>query len=189
MDISAPSVKRPMPRMSMAVASTNESISPVSTGTSTKQMSITIRLMGRTDAVASRSFSSRICFWYKTSLLHWWKYNTILSEKTGYEQGRSVNRALSLPAARGQKGRSASALLPETAEKRIGISVTPAGAKRCGGFSGRLCHSRARANGECCRRAYRRDRRGRSPAHHSCRCRATRPSARRGLPYRSAPAP
>ena len=53
----------------MAVASTNESISPVSTGTSTKQISITIKLMGRTDAAASRSFSSKICFWYKTSLL------------------------------------------------------------------------------------------------------------------------
>ena len=67
--ISAPSVKRPMPRMSMAVAITNESISPASTGTSTKLIAMTIRLMGRTEAVASFSFSNKICLWYKTSLL------------------------------------------------------------------------------------------------------------------------
>ncbi|MFR5406447.1 MAG: hypothetical protein ACLTG0_14420 [Oscillibacter sp.] len=44
-DMSAPSVKSPMPRISMAVAITNESISPASTGTSTKLIAITIRLM------------------------------------------------------------------------------------------------------------------------------------------------
>ena len=53
----------------MAVASRNESISPVSTGTRTKQMSSTIRLIGRTEAAASRSFSNRTSFWYKGSLL------------------------------------------------------------------------------------------------------------------------
>ena len=61
-DMSAPSVKSPMPRISMAVAITNESISPASTGTSAKLIAITIRLMGRTEAVASFSFSIKICF-------------------------------------------------------------------------------------------------------------------------------
>ena len=68
-DMSAPNVNSPMPRISMAVARINESISPASTGTSTKLIAITIRLMGRTEAVASFSFSNKICFWYKTSLL------------------------------------------------------------------------------------------------------------------------
>lgn len=68
-DMSAPNVNSPMPRISMAVARMNESISPASTGTSTKLIAITIRLMGRTEAVASFSFSNKICFWYKTSLL------------------------------------------------------------------------------------------------------------------------
>ena len=68
-DMSAPNVNSPMPRISMAVARINESISPASTGTSTKLIAMTIRLMGRTEAVASFSFSNKICFWYKTSLL------------------------------------------------------------------------------------------------------------------------
>ena len=69
MDISAPSVNSPMPKISMAVASTNESISPVSTGTSTKQIVSTIRLIGSTEAAASFSFSSNTCLRYKASLL------------------------------------------------------------------------------------------------------------------------
>ena len=69
MDISAPSVNSPMPKISMAVASTNESISPVSTGTSTKQIVSTIRLIGSTEAAASFNFSSSSCLRYKASLL------------------------------------------------------------------------------------------------------------------------
>ena len=71
----------------MAVASTNESISPASIGTSTRQIAMTIRLMGSTDAAASLSFSSSTCFWYKTSLL-FRNITFILSKSARAEQGQ-----------------------------------------------------------------------------------------------------
>ncbi len=88
-DMSAPSVKRPMPRISMAVATTNESISPASTGTSTKQTAMTIRLMGSTEAAASFSFSSNTCFWYKGSLLlRYCNYPPVYQKSAALNRGK-----------------------------------------------------------------------------------------------------
>ena len=69
MDMWAPRVNRPMPKMSMAEPIRKDSISPVSMGTSTKHIAATIPVMGSTEAAASRSFSMRMCFGYKALLL------------------------------------------------------------------------------------------------------------------------
>ena len=66
-DTSAPSVNIPMPRISRAEPNKNDSISPTSTGTSTRQSTATIAETGRTDAAASLSFSTNT-FWRKPLL-------------------------------------------------------------------------------------------------------------------------
>ncbi len=73
-----------MPRISSAVARTKESIRPVSTGTSTKQMASTIRLIGSTEAAASFNFSSSSCLRYKASLLLLFKNYSYFSRKTPF---------------------------------------------------------------------------------------------------------
>ena len=59
-DISAPRLNRPMPAISMADPIKNASISPDSTGTSSRHTASTITVTGRTDAAASFIFSIRI---------------------------------------------------------------------------------------------------------------------------------
>ena len=60
MDMSEPRVKSPMPRTSSAEAIRKESISPASTGTSSRHSAATTPQTGSTEAAASRSFSSKI---------------------------------------------------------------------------------------------------------------------------------
>ena len=57
MDRSEPSVNSPMPTTIMTEPIRNDSIRPVPTGTRNRHSSATIRVMGRTEAIASRIFS------------------------------------------------------------------------------------------------------------------------------------
>ena len=69
MDSSAPSVNRPMPKISMTAPTRKASISPLPTGTKKKHSTATIRVMGSTESTASFSLLLMILRLVKITLL------------------------------------------------------------------------------------------------------------------------